>query len=242
MPPPNLLKGQDLQEITEEDRADDEPHGTEWPCDDNCLTLEQAARLLHDDEAQSDVPLRTTVSSACSNRTTPTASPPNSSATVPLSPALPKCFAYSRAKATMATASTTRMRGSFLVRTSTSAVPPHVPSTNSATQQPRARPERFSSNSPVPRRVSTTATTFERSPARDADARPGCSGRQLVPRPRHVPHGRPISSASSQQLTERLCIAIYDRGVGKLSSPAPASPLTRATLAPTLGSWNIRIR
>ena len=53
MPSPNLLKGQDLQEITEEDRADNEPHGTVWPCDDNCLTLEQAARLLlHDDEAQ----------------------------------------------------------------------------------------------------------------------------------------------------------------------------------------------
>ena len=44
------------------------------------------------------------------------------------------------------------------------------------------------------------------------------------------------------RLTERLCIAIYDRGVGKLSSPEPASPLTRATLAPTLGSWNIRVR
>ena len=44
------------------------------------------------------------------------------------------------------------------------------------------------------------------------------------------------------RLTERPCIAIYDRAVRKLSSPAPASPLTRATLAPMLGSWNIRVR
>ena len=52
MPPPNLLKGQDLREIAEADRADEEPHGAEWPCDDNCLTLEQAVRVLHDDEAE----------------------------------------------------------------------------------------------------------------------------------------------------------------------------------------------
>ena len=44
------------------------------------------------------------------------------------------------------------------------------------------------------------------------------------------------------RLTERPCIAIYDRAVRKLSSPAPASPLTRGILAPTLGSWNIRVR
>ena len=44
------------------------------------------------------------------------------------------------------------------------------------------------------------------------------------------------------RLAERLCITIYDRAIGKLSSPTSALPLTRARLAPTLGSWNIRVR
>ena len=42
------------------------------------------------------------------------------------------------------------------------------------------------------------------------------------------------------RLTERLCIAIYDKACHKLTSMPPV-PLTRQVLAPILLPWNVRV-
>ena len=45
----------------------------------------------------------------------------------------------------------------------------------------------------------------------------------------------------SSRLTERHCIAIYDRALHKLAAGSPM-PLTRSVLTPTLGPWNVSVR
>ena len=44
------------------------------------------------------------------------------------------------------------------------------------------------------------------------------------------------------RLTERLCIAIYDRARVKLTVNQGPRPLTRAMLAQALTSWNVTVR
>lgn len=45
----------------------------------------------------------------------------------------------------------------------------------------------------------------------------------------------------SSRLTERTCIAIYDRACSKLTAKSPM-PLTRPLLVPTLRPWNVNVR
>lgn len=45
----------------------------------------------------------------------------------------------------------------------------------------------------------------------------------------------------SGRFTEALCVAVYDRAIPKLISPAAPTQLTRRILAPTLGSWNVQV-
>ena len=44
------------------------------------------------------------------------------------------------------------------------------------------------------------------------------------------------------RLTERRCIAIYDRACVQLRVNWGPQPLTRALLAPALASWNVAVR
>lgn len=55
----------------------------------------------------------------------------------------------------------------------------------------------------------------------------------------HLPDVDGLLYAS--RFTEALCVAVYDRAIPKLVSPASPTQLTRRILAPTMGPWNVQV-